>query len=240
MDPRIKFDKETMENCGLGTNDRSKCLTDELNILDKTKIHHHKSNTLKFTHQYYTEKHNWTIYHSRLRKVLMVYIDKPKMKYDECSAPLKAFLSWDLKNRSRDKACYIARKCNPDALDELEKINESAVKKVDELTAELKVKNDVKVMVDAETNTDKPKRTYGLEKYGKKEVSIQTDTIYEPNEYDLVDELRQKYNIHQYCKLSKGRWRFKINSIVNLAKIIKDPEDNNKLFKSLQLSCNRK
>ena len=256
IDNRIKFDKDLLDKVGLGTNDRSDCLKDEINILDKTKIQQHKSHTLKFTHQYYTEKHNWTIYHSRIRKQLLVYINKPDMKYDKCSAPLKAFIAWDLKNRSSHKACYIARKCNPDGIDELEKINVSAVKKVNELTDQLKIKNKIKVMADAETITDKPKNNrYGdLEKYKKKVASTQTE--YNPpfdepddisdvcfkivNEFDLVDELMTKYDIEKYCKQSKGRHRFKINSIVNLCKIIKDPEDNDKLFKSLQLSCNRK
>lgn len=178
MDPKIKFNQDTIELLKKNMDEKSvKCMDDEINLLDKSLIQKHKHNTLKFIHQYYTEKHNWTIYHSRFRKSLLKYINDNKMNYEECSAPLKAFLSWDLKNRSNDKAFYIARKYNPKALDELIKINDVSFEKVNELTSKLKIKD----MVEVGTNTDKDKsnRYCSLEKYCKNEISVQTEPIRE-------------------------------------------------------------
>jgi hypothetical protein len=226
MDPRIKFNSDTLEKLKKNMDEDSvKCMDDEINLLDRSLIQKHKHNTLKFIHQYYTVQPNWTIYHSRLRKSLLKYINDDRIKYKECSAPLKAFLSWDLKNRSNDKAFYIARKYNPEALDELEKINVSAVKKVTKLTSELKIKNDVKVMVDAETNTEKVKRTYGLEKYCCSEISVQTEpepiyetiTDYNPP-YDEPDDISDCYFIYTDIIINK-----------------KLKEENEKLLKEIEM-----
>jgi len=255
--------KEIMEKHQKGIGEEGENLTTfmkqalDANIDDKKNIWTHKRITRRFVETYYTKKHNWNTYHMRLRQDLNKYLKDPNGKYEAQSAPLKAYLEWNLKERSEIKSCNIEWTYSPDKFKELMEYNKRANEKIKDLEARAKPAVE---MVNATTNT--PTLAYQLwDKYQRirmvdnetmtdeikidkkvdyEDFSCQTER-YTPDEYDLTDELIQKYDeLKKYVKTSAGKKRLNLKNVVVMAGIVTDPDDNDKLFKVIQATCNRK
>lgn len=256
--------KEIMEKHAKGIGEDGENLTSFMKqALDadtdaKKNIWTHKSVTRRFIQTYYTKKHNWNTYHMRLRQDLTKYMKNDDAKYMDQSAPLKAYLEWNLKERSEIKSCNIEWTYSPEKFKEVMEYNKRANDKIKDLEARAKPavemvdastntstlaynlweKYQSVKMVDCETMTDDCKIDNNV--YESSDFSCQTDR-YEPDEYDLTNELLQKYDeLKKYVKVSAGKKRLNLKNVIAMAGVVTDPDDNDKLFKVIQATCNRK
>jgi len=213
---------------------------------DRDSIWKIKQQTRRFTEFYWpTQQTHWNQYHCRLRSALMDFLNDKTMPYNKCSAPLKAYLEWQLKERSEIKNKAIEWKYSPEQHEKMIKTNANANKKIEELEAKLaatekKEMVDIGIQcvpetIDMKIQTDEPTRADVCV------IGCQTEIIDYGNEYDLAQELCQKYpEIIPYMSRGRKGRRFNLKTMGKVCSIIQDPEDNDKAFKSVQMTFNRK
>lgn len=143
MDTRLKFCDYTYKQI---TDDIERDVIrigqDPCDPNDKEHIRTAKCFTRDWVEEYYSSSPSWNVYHTRIRKALLAYKKNDKKHYCHASVPLKAYINWDVLQRSNTKTLYLAKKYHKNAWEDLYEKNKTIVQEITTLKEQIKLINE--------------------------------------------------------------------------------------------------